>query len=164
MTGVQTCALPISGLEAQKRRDRAEHWRLFYVAMTRAEERLVLAGALGRGKSEAPEDSWWACGAMAMGALDSEEVAEGGGRAMRFTGKQPEQPVKLRASAISAASEPFIAPDWLREPAPAEARPPRPLAPSALGDDDVANPPPNPAMRDAAIGRASCRERVFVGV
>ena len=142
-------------LEAQKRRDRAEHWRLFYVAMTRAEERLVLAGALGRGKSEAPEDSWWARGALAMGALDSEEIAEGGGRGMRFTGKQPEQPVKSTAKAASAAPEPFVAPAWLRAPAPVEARPPRPLAPSALGDDDVANPPPSPAMRDAAErGRA----------
>jgi len=31
-----------------------------------------------------------------------------------------------------------------------EARPPRPLAPSALGEDDVADPPPTPAMREAA--------------
>ena len=34
--------------------------------------------------------------------------------------------------------------------APQEARPPRPLAPSSLGDDDVPNPPPTPAMRAAA--------------
>ncbi len=144
-----------AALEAQKRRDRAEHWRLFYVAMTRAEERLVLAGALGRGKSDAPEDSWWARGALAMGALDGEEIAEGGGKGMRFTGTQPEQPVKPRMKAVMAASEPFAVPAWLRAPAPVEARPPRPLAPSTLGDDDVARPPPNPAMRDAAErGRA----------
>jgi ATP-dependent helicase/nuclease subunit A len=144
-----------AALEAQKRRDRAEHWRLFYVAMTRAEERLVLAGALGRGKSEAPEDSWWARGAQAMGALDCAPVAEGGGNAMRFTGRHPEQPVKPNAKAVSVIPEPFVPPAWLRAPAPVEARPPRPLAPSALGDDDVVNPPPSPAMRDAAErGRA----------
>ena len=32
-------------------------------------------------------------------------------------------------------------------PAPVETRPPRPLAPSALGEDDVADPPPTPALR-----------------
>ncbi|MDB5691607.1 MAG: addA, partial [Alphaproteobacteria bacterium] len=41
-------------------------------------------------------------------------------------------------------------PAWLRRPAPIEARPPRPLAPSSLGDEDVADPPPSAAMRDAA--------------
>ena len=35
-------------------------------------------------------------------------------------------------------------------PAPAEARPPRPLAPSALAEDDEAAPPPSDAMRAAA--------------
>ncbi len=35
-------------------------------------------------------------------------------------------------------------------PAPVESRPPRPLAPSALGEDRVADPPPTPAMRAAA--------------
>ena len=41
-------------------------------------------------------------------------------------------------------------PDWIRRAAPVEARPPRPLAPSALGEDDVSDPPPSPAMRVAA--------------
>jgi ATP-dependent helicase/nuclease subunit A len=43
-----------------------------------------------------------------------------------------------------------ILPDWLHRPAPAEERPPRPLAPSSLGEDDVADPPPGPAQRAAA--------------
>jgi ATP-dependent helicase/nuclease subunit A len=41
-------------------------------------------------------------------------------------------------------------PEWIRRPAPIEARPPRPLAPSALGEEEVADPPPSPAMRAAA--------------
>ncbi|RHW17261.1 double-strand break repair helicase AddA [Sphingomonas gilva] len=142
-------------LETQKRRDRAEHWRLFYVAMTRAEERLVLAGALAKGKGEAPGDSWWARAALAMQALGGEEVEEGQGKARRFVGRTPEPPVKPRARPASAPTEPFAPPAWLRTPAPVEARPPRPLAPSALGEDDVATPPPGPAMRAAAErGRA----------
>ncbi len=35
--------------------------------------------------------------------------------------------------------------------APVEARPPRPLAPSAPGEDDVADPPPSLALRAAAM-------------
>ena len=41
-------------------------------------------------------------------------------------------------------------PDWAHRPAPQEARPSRPLAPSALGADDVADPPPTPELRAAA--------------
>ncbi|NBU85076.1 MAG: double-strand break repair helicase AddA, partial [Sphingomonadaceae bacterium] len=42
-------------------------------------------------------------------------------------------------------------PEWAINPAAAEARPSRPLAPSALGvEDKASSPPPDPAMRDAA--------------
>jgi ATP-dependent helicase/nuclease subunit A len=41
-------------------------------------------------------------------------------------------------------------PSWIRQAAPQEARPPRPLAPSSVGEDDVPNPPPSPEMRAAA--------------
>src|SRR6185369_3723739 len=41
-------------------REREEHWRLLYVALTRAEERLVIGGALGpRAKGVPPEASWY---------------------------------------------------------------------------------------------------------
>jgi len=45
---------------------------------------------------------------------------------------------------------PIAVPDWARRPAPMEASPPRPLAPSAIGTDNDAAPPPSEAMRDAA--------------
>jgi ATP-dependent helicase/nuclease subunit A len=51
-------------------------------------------------------------------------------------------------------------PAWIRRPAPVEARPPRPLAPSSLGDEDVADPPPSPAMR-AAAERGRLLHRLF---
>ena len=37
-----------------------EHWRLMYVAMTRAEEALFIAGALGAKEKEPAPDSWYA--------------------------------------------------------------------------------------------------------
>lgn len=41
-------------------------------------------------------------------------------------------------------------PDWATAPAPQEARPPRPLSPSAIATDDVAGPPMGPAAQAAA--------------
>ena len=46
-------------------------------------------------------------------------------------------------------------PDWLYHPAPAEERPPRPLAPSLPAEDDSADPPPGPAQRAAAVVKAT---------
>lgn len=129
-------------------RELAEHWRLFYVAATRAEEQLVIAGALGkRAAGEPPRDSWYAACARALTALG---VPEGEGERV-FTGREPQPPVPLRARGGVAAPTARVAlPDWAHAPAPVESRPPRPLAPSALGEDRVADPPPTPAMRAAA--------------
>ena len=41
--------------------------------------------------------------------------------------------------------------DWALRPAPPEARPPRPLAPSSIAVDDERAPPPSEAMRAAAL-------------
>jgi ATP-dependent helicase/nuclease subunit A len=56
----------------------------------------------------------------------------------------------FRKAAARGADRAAAEPAWLRAPAPVEARPPRPLAPSAPRDDDLAQPPPTPALRAAA--------------
>ncbi|SFR96302.1 double-strand break repair helicase AddA [Sphingomonas jatrophae] len=137
---------------AQARLEREEHWRLLYVAATRAEERLVVAGALGaraRAKGEAPADSWWAAVDRALAALGSEweEDARWSG-ARHHRGGTAKVPARARTRPVVRIAA--DAPEWLRRPAPVEARPPRPLAPSAIGPDDVAAPPPGPAARAAA--------------
>jgi ATP-dependent helicase/nuclease subunit A len=133
-------------VEAADRKELEEHWRLFYVAATRAEERLVVAGALSaRRKGEPPATSWYAATAAALDALG---VAAGEGERV-FTGIDPQPPVAT--GAVAETDDAAIAlPAWARRPAPQEARPPRPLAPSSIGEDEVADPPPTPAMRAAA--------------
>ena len=127
-----------------ERRELEEHWRLFYVAATRAEERLVIAGALGpRAGGVPPANSWYAAAAAALAGLGVV-----GGQV--FTGRTVQAPVAPVSQRASAANERAPVPDWARRPAPVEARPPRPLAPSSLGDDAVADPPPGAAMRAAA--------------
>lgn len=132
-------------IEASDRRELEEHWRLFYVAATRAEERLVIAGAAVRGKPEAPPSSWYAA---CQRALDALGVDEGGERV--FEGTAPTRPAPARPGSRAEDEEAVALPAWLHQRAPEEARPPRPLAPSALGEDLVSDPPPTPALRAAA--------------
>ena len=126
--------------------EKEEHWRLFYVAATRAEERLVIAGALGvRAQGEPPEASWYAATARAFAALGVSE-SEG---VRRFAGNAPHEPVAADRTAPRATigiAAPL--PDWARRPAPVEARPSRPLSPSSLGEDMASDPPPGPAALD----------------
>ncbi|HET9640205.1 MAG TPA: double-strand break repair helicase AddA [Allosphingosinicella sp.] len=134
-------------LAALDRREREEHWRLLYVASTRAEERLYIGGALGPADRRGPAaSSWWTALDSSLAGLGAEwQDDPHWGRARRFG--DPE--FFTKAAPRGAIAEGPL-PDWVRRAAPVEARPPRPLAPSALGEDDVADPPPSPAMRVAA--------------
>ena len=139
---------PLAELVANvQARELAEHWRLFYVAATRAEERLVIAGALGpRAKGVPPAASWYAAADRALAVLGV-NPAEG---ERHFAGNAPARPVDRRRGDAEPAADRLALPDWAKAPAPVEARPPRPLAPSSMGLDGVADPPPNAAMRAAA--------------
>lgn len=147
-------------LDAQDKRERQEHWRLLYVAATRAEERLVIGGALGgKRKGQVPAESWYAKLKSALEALGPEEEDGESGPILVWRGRHnPETP---RARKRDRVARPDLAlPDWLHRPAPAEARPPRPLAPSSLGPDDAPDPPPTPEMR-AAARRGSILHSLF---
>ncbi|TDN79949.1 double-strand break repair helicase AddA [Stakelama pacifica] len=130
-----------------ERKELEEHWRLFYVAATRAEEQLIVTGALGpKAKGVPPQMSWYQAASAAMRALG---VAGEDSEALTFDGTSHHDPVPVREGQ-QTAPEPSALPGWLHRDPPQESRPPRPLAPSSLGEDRVADPPPSPAMRDAA--------------
>ncbi|WP_288456342.1 PD-(D/E)XK nuclease family protein, partial [uncultured Sphingomonas sp.] len=65
-------------------------------------------------------------------------------------GAVPAAAVPVRAAREAAVPAGGDLPEWTRRMAPHEQLPPRPLSPSAVGDDEVADPPPTPAMRAAA--------------
>ncbi|QXQ06370.1 double-strand break repair helicase AddA [Sphingosinicellaceae bacterium] len=130
-----------------------EHWRLLYVALTRAEDLLFVGGALPRPRGdkpvEVPENSWH--GAVEAALADLDAVAEpvdiwGSALVYRSHEDGDAQP-DAKPDAAPAPPEP---PAWARTMAPAEAQPPRPLSPSAIAADDIASPPPTPAMQRAA--------------
>lgn len=146
-----------SQVAAQDAREREEHWRLLYVALTRAEERLYVGGALTlRDRDGAPQASWHRAVENALAGL-GEDWAESArwGRDITY-GPAPVP----RATALPPRAAVAALPEWARRPAPVEARPPRPLAPSAIGTDDAADPPPGPELR-AAAERGRLLHRLF---
>jgi ATP-dependent helicase/nuclease subunit A len=136
--------------DMQKERELAEHARLLYVAMTRAEERLVMAGALGsRAKGVPPEHSWYPALVAGMEALGCEWQDELPWRqVMRYQGGMQAKLEDDRLKPVAAV--PTVLPSWILKMAPQESRPPRPLVPSQLGDDDFGDAPATAAMRAGA--------------
>jgi ATP-dependent helicase/nuclease subunit A len=132
---------------ADQVREHEEHLRLLYVGMTRASERLVVAGIEpARGM---PENSWHRQVASALGSLGATaEPDERWGTVTRYAGTIPPRAVRPRKAATLLGSA--AVPEWARALAPPEARPPRPLAPSAIGSDDESAPPPSETMRASA--------------
>src|SRR3546814_11702468 len=73
--------------ESEAERARQEHWRLCYVALTRAEDVLVVAGSLGpRARGQVPEVSWYAAVASAMDGLGAEVSHSSLGEDVRVPG------------------------------------------------------------------------------
>lgn len=114
-----------------------EHWRLMYVAMTRAEEALFIAGSLGprqAGNGVAPDESWYA---RLLPLFDTDPVEDEIWGARREWGALA--PTPPAPGPVAASSQEL--PVWIDRPAPEEPRPPRPLAPSGLGEVEGSDPP-----------------------
>lgn len=133
-----------------EKRDRQEHFRLLYVAMTRAAEHLVLAGSLGKkSKGETAEHSWYNALETGMKMLGCEWESDPlWGATMRYSADGPFQREKPKDSAADAIIE---LPGWIFAPAPVEEIPPRPLAPSNLDDDLYGDAPASEALKIAAL-------------
>jgi ATP-dependent helicase/nuclease subunit A len=120
---------------AQSAQDQ-EYRRLLYVALTRAEDRLIVCG--WRGKNAAPAGCWYNLVAAALAdtaeAVDFDFTGEvengwaGPGWRLRSAQTADAETDREESGAARAAAMPL--PDWVRAPPPPEADPPRPLAPS----------------------------------
>jgi ATP-dependent helicase/nuclease subunit A len=138
---------------AQEKRDLEEHWRLLYVALTRAADRLIVAGVAPKPKKDGSEarplNCWHVAVERAMAALDAASVDHGKWGVGLTYGDPLAARRGTRMQKAAPAASPL--PEWALTAAPREARPPRPLAPSAIATDDEAAPPPSDAMRAAAL-------------
>jgi ATP-dependent helicase/nuclease subunit A len=102
-----------------------EEGRLLYVAMTRAADRLYVAGYKQRNGSI--EDSWYEKVCTAFDADDATQKDEEG--VLRLENPQtaaPDQTDKAQQKLLERVEVPL----WLSQPAPQEPSPPRPLVPS----------------------------------
>lgn len=132
--------------EAQ--RIRGEYNRLLYVGMTRAKDRLVVAGfvtARGRG-----DGCWYDMIHRALAPLGTQVPAEDGqGEVLRFQ-TQPFPPAEARP-ATPAGREAVERPGWLDRPVAGDAAPASPLSPSkALAAADA-----DPRAADTPFLRAA---------
>ena len=142
---------PIALVEAQQQAEEMqEHWRLLYVAMTRAEEALFIAGALGPRETNGPApDSWYA---RIAAQFQPEEWLADPIWGARVEHGEAAALLPAAQSALTARELP-LPPPWLHRAVAAEPRPPRPLAPSSLGEDFAADPPWPPGAGGAAAKR-----------
>ncbi|MBA3055909.1 MAG: double-strand break repair helicase AddA [Sphingomonadales bacterium] len=138
--------------EAAKREEREEHWRLLYVAMTRAEEALFVTGSLGFREAQPAPDSWYARLAELFGQEEWTPDFIWGERIESGIAPPPAPPRNAESLELAL---PTPAPPWLSRPVGEEPRPPRPLAPSSLGEDDSADPPHPPGFGEDAARRGT---------
>ena len=155
----------VDRLRALARQARMEEYnRLLYVALTRAEDRLLVCGWQTR--HEVPEESWYGSVRRGMLALAAAEhdLADVGepwdGAALVHETAQTAPP---RGSEVAAAAEhpPLPAwvggpPDWLPHAIPAEPPRPTPLAPSRPTDSGLG---PVPYAASPAAGRGGALQR-----
>ncbi|MGH1398573.1 MAG: double-strand break repair helicase AddA [Alphaproteobacteria bacterium] len=118
-------ALYAAGKDTIKERMEEEYRRLLYVAMTRAEDRLYIAGYTNK---RPPADGCWyrLCDA-AMRNMDGAQESENG--TLRYSAPQSKDPDR-HSKETSETSDESPLPDWLYNAAPAEPQPPAPLVPS----------------------------------
>ena len=133
-----------------EQRELEEHWRLLYVALTRAAEKLVVTGLDTSNSAGAlPENCWFTKVRQGLEGLGAESAPGGPwGEMLRYRGSVPAKRVIPKPPAQAVKAPPI--PAWSSEPAPPEARPPRPLAPSAMSEDREPAPPPSAELRAAA--------------
>lgn len=135
--------------EAAKAAAIQEHWRLLYVALTRAEEALFIGGSLNKNEAKKGvphDDSWYARLAPLFEGDQLDDPVWQWRKEWGYRG----EPLVPDDTATGEPSAPEL-PRWMTTPIGPEPRPPRPLAPSAAGEEGGAEPPlPPEAARHAA--------------
>jgi ATP-dependent helicase/nuclease subunit A len=123
--------------ETERIETQREYRRLLYVALTRARDRLYIAG--WRGDSMPSAGNWHELVGIGMRSVGAKEIEDGDRKLWRFEHRY-DNPAESKTQDRALSVRPPL-PDWLRHPAPAEPRPFRPLAPSRIEMPGVLEPP-----------------------
>ncbi|MDP7096971.1 MAG: double-strand break repair helicase AddA, partial [Rhodospirillales bacterium] len=121
--------------EEARRRIVREYHRLLYVAMTRAKDRLYICGWDGR-RNRGP-GCWYDLLEAAIADANGAEIlpSNNGATGWRLRGAQTAPPDQSSPMAETTAQASLL-PAWARQPAPPEAKPSRPLTPSAPAKEE----------------------------
>lgn len=121
-----------------KERQLSEYRRLLYVALTRAEDELYIAG--WRGANEPSDDCWYKLISEGFGRVDAETYGENGRQTLRIDVPHSVEIEKEETGKkLTAAHE--DAPEWLFQAMPDEPTPSRPLAPSRPDEEPAVTGP-----------------------
>jgi len=132
---------------ARERDARREYARLLYVALTRARDRLIVAGVAPK-QAGRMEGSWYEFVERAFDRAAARPFALPGGGEGRRLGADPIHAAAPEALAPAAANLPA----WSQGLAPAEPPRGRRVSPSHLGEDDP-GPAPSPLAEVGGLGR-----------
>jgi ATP-dependent helicase/nuclease subunit A len=145
--GARTTPVVAKAIAERQARGLAESNRLLYVAMTRARDRLYIAGA--EAKTKLPTDCWYAILDERLKALVTPAQDYTGAPVLRYACPQTAAP-DGKPDTTAAVQSSKTLPEWSATRAAAEPRRAVPLAPSRLAayetdDDGEVMPPPRDA-------------------
>jgi len=127
------CAAYMDAVNTVKERQNEEYRRLLYVAMTRAEDRLYVGGALGKKQKSTPPNGCWYD--LIQNALEEHEKTERlDQNILRLSNPQTHDHEEDKNQRIDQNEENINAPDWIRTPAPATDKKTATIRPSNLHD------------------------------
>lgn len=116
----------------------SEYRRLLYVALTRAEDELYIAG--WRGAKEPADDCWHKLICEGFDRINGETIIEDGRQIRRFNVPH-NAALTGPGRGNQTAPEPIKSPSWLFDPMPDEPTPSRPLAPSRPDEEPAVTGP-----------------------
>jgi ATP-dependent helicase/nuclease subunit A len=140
-----------------------EYRRLLYVAMTRAADRLIVAG-IKPGNAKTIRDLCWydlADKGLTASGLQEEILETIDGPIRRYT--HPEDGAPTGGTVVTAASVPPVTPSWLRTPLPPPVAGPDLLRPSDAGGDGARRVKSSEALveRTRALQRGTLVHRLL---
>jgi ATP-dependent helicase/nuclease subunit A len=144
------CEASASARELREKKDAEEALRLYYVALTRARDRLVLCGRIDARTKDENVGGWYAAAQTAFGHPD---IAPGV-REISDDGRKRFGPDPLRAEALAPRAAPAEVPTpaWTLAPAAPETPAARYAAASTL-EDEARGSAPSPLAAVAGLGR-----------
>jgi ATP-dependent helicase/nuclease subunit A len=144
------CEASTMARERREKKDAEEALRLYYVALTRARDRLILCGRIDARTKDENVGGWYAAAQAAFAHPDIEPgVREVGDEGRKRFGPDP---MKAEAVAPRLAPTPVPTPPWTLAPAAPETPAARYAAPSTL-EDEARGSAPSPLAAVSGLGR-----------